>query len=118
MTLKTDFEDAAVEIFNTFESLIINGTYVQETSPAEYTPGGNPTVTRTEYAVRLIRDTRNITVTLAQDIPLDAEKYLLITKELAVTPKVKDKLIIDGRESAIIRSEADPGSIVTILYVV
>jgi hypothetical protein len=115
MTLKTDFQAAAVEIFNTFESLIFDGTYVQETST--YQAGGNQAVTRTEYAVRLIRDEKNITLTLAQDIPLNAKKYLMLTAELAVTPQIKDKLIVDGVESAIIQVEADPGDIVTILYV-
>lgn len=114
MTIKEDFQAAAVEIFNTFESLIINGFYVQQTS--SYVAGGNLSTSDTEYAVRLLRDEKNITLTLAQDIPLDAEKYMLITAELAVPAKVKDKVRIGTDWKTVVAVDSDPGDIVTVMY--
>ncbi len=121
MSLRDTFEAAALKLFNTFEDFIIDATYVQGSSA--YVPGGNNVVTSVEYSVRVIRDDIRSTLTLksvgsvADDVTFNAMKYLMITSELAVTPMVKDKLIIDGVSKTIVAIESDPGDIVTILFV-
>lgn len=115
MTVKEDFQAAAVEIFNSFESMIIDGVYVQQTSG--YAAGGNLSITPTEYPVRLLRDQKNVTLTLAQDIPLSAEKYLAITADLPVAAKVKDKVRIGADWKVIVAVDSDPGDIITVMYI-
>lgn len=115
MTIKDDFQVAAVELFNTFESFIINAVYTRETS--SYVAGGNNVVASEDYPLRLIRDEKSITLTLATDIPWDARKYLFITTELPVVPKVKDKIKIGTEVKSIVSVEADPGDIISVIYV-
>ena len=115
MTIKNDFQEAAVEIFDSFESLAIDATYIKADS--SYVAGGNLSPTENEYSLRLIRDTKSVTLTLASDIPWNAVKYLFITAELSVVPKVKDQIRIGTEVKSIVSVEADPGDIISILYV-
>lgn len=113
-TLKENFQAAAVRIFNTFGSLIINATYLQEAS--NYVAGGNLTATTTSYAIRLIRDERRAELTLATDIPRNAVKYLMITAELPIPAVVNDRIQIGSDIKSIVAVETDPADAVTILY--
>ena len=115
MSVLSELQAAAVEIFDSFESLIINATYIQETST--YVAGGSSTVTQTEYPIRLIRDTRREELGLATDIPRDAKKYMAIVADLAVTAEAKDKIKIGTQIQSIIAVDNDPGDVVVILYV-
>lgn len=115
MPSKEDFQAVAVRLFNTFGDFVIDATYIQETS--SYVAGGNLTAAAQEYPIRLLRDNKNITLTLAGDIPWDSSKYLMIASELPVTPNVKDKIRIGSETRAILAIDPDPGDIITILYV-
>jgi hypothetical protein len=115
MTLKTDFEAAAVEIFNTFESLIKTATYIEQSSA--YAAGGNLTVTETTYPVRLLQDTNDQTLMLATDVRKDAIKYMLITAELPVKPKVKDQILLGTERKSIVAVSTDPGDIIQVIWV-
>ena len=120
MTILEDFESAAIEIFETFESLIIAGTHIMETST--YVAGGDNVVTRTNYPVRLIRSTSKSTLTLqsvgsvAEDVTFKSEKYLAVTSELTVIPKVKDKILIGTNTKVILSIESDPGDVVQVFF--
>ena len=114
MSIKSNLQAAAINLFNTFESMIINATYKKEEST--YAPGGNNVITTTEYSVRLIRDTRRLELTLSMDIPRDAVKYMLITSELAVPVEAKDRITVGGETKSIVAVETDPGDIVTVFY--
>ena len=115
MSVLTEMQAAAVEIFDAFESMVINATYIQESST--YIPGGDITVASTEYSIRLIRDTRRAELALATDIPRDAKKYLLIVAELDVVAQAKDKIRIGTQTQSIIAVENDPGDVVAVIYV-
>jgi hypothetical protein len=115
MTLKTDFEAAAVEIFNTFESLIKNATYIEQNST--YAAGGNLSLTENQYSIRLIQDSNDSTLMLATDVRKDAIKYLMITAELPVKPKVKDQILLGTERKSIVSVETDPGDIIQIIWV-
>ena len=115
MTIKENFQAAAVRLFDTFESVLVDAEYIQQSST--YAAGGNLTLTDTSYTIRLLRDTKNLTLTLAQDFPRDAVKYLMITAELPVVPKVKDQIKIGTEVKSIVSVEADPGDIITTLHV-
>lgn len=114
-TLKDKFQAAAVKIFDSFGSLIINATYIQD-DPG-YVAGGNLSSTATEYSIRLIRDMRRQELTLATDIPRDAIKYMMVTAELPVTPKIKDKIRVGSETKAILAVDTDPADAVTLLWV-
>ncbi len=115
MTLKQNFQAAAVRIFDTFESLIVTAYYLG--GDAIYTAGGDLTVNETRREIRLLRDTKNLTLTLSSDIPRDSIKYLMITTELPIVPKLRDRIEINGEVKSIVALDADPGDIITILYV-
>ena len=115
MTIKSELQAAAVELFDTFESIQVNATYKQQS--ASYSAGGNLTQAATEYSIRLIRDTRRATLSLASDIPRDAKKFMMLVAELPVRAQAKDKIVIDGVERSIIAVEDDPGDVVATLYV-
>lgn len=121
MSILEDFEAAAVEIFNTFDSLLVNATYVRETS--DYIAGGNTVLTTTEYPIRLVRDEGRSTLTLqsvgsvAEDVTFNSLKYLMITKELSVTAQVKDKVKVGDSCKVILHIDVDPGEVITTLYV-
>lgn len=113
MTLKEDFQAAATEIFDVFESVAIQAIYVQQSST--YVAGGNQVVTEIEHTVRLIKDTDKGSAVREQATEvLKAEiTYLMITSELPVVPNTKDYIEIDGFRRAILAIESDPANIVT-----
>ena len=116
MTLKTDFEAAAVEIFETFESLIIDAVYVQKSST--YTAGGNASQTLKEYPIRLLRDEKvtRATLSLTNDLPAILGKYMYVTNSLSVAAKEKDMIRIDGVDRSILLKDSDPADAVTVVY--
>jgi len=115
MPSKEDFQAVAVRLFNSFEDFVFDAVYIQESS--SYVAGGNLSAAAMEYPVRLLRDNKNITLTLAGDIPWDSVKYLMISSELPVPAQVKDKVRIGTETKTIVAVDPDPGDIITILYV-
>ncbi|MDH3375358.1 MAG: hypothetical protein OEQ39_00105 [Gammaproteobacteria bacterium] len=115
MTVKDELQAAAVEIFNSFGSLIINATYIQD-DPA-YVPGGNLSSSATEYSVRLLRDERRAELALATDIPRDALKYMMVTAELPIAAKIKDRIRVGTDVKSIIAVDTDPADAITLLWV-
>jgi len=115
MTVKTDLAEAVVELFNSFESLIIEATITKAES--SYTAGGNLLPTESTGNIRLLRDTKSITLSLAQDIPLDAVKYMTITADLPFAPALKDSILLNGITKRIVGLEYDPADVITIIYV-
>lgn len=113
MTLKDDFQSAAVELFDTFDSVAVAAIYIQQSST--YVAGGNQAVTEIEHTIRLIKDIdKGSAVREAATEVLKAEiTYLMITSELPVTPDTKDYIQIDGFRRAILAVESDPANIVT-----
>ena len=115
MSVKTELQAAAVEIFDAFKSISIDAVYIQESST--YVAGGNLSITSVEYPIRLIRDTRRVDLTLATDIPRDAKRYMMIVAELPVPATEKDRIRIGVSTQSIIAVEDDPGDIIAMLYV-
>lgn len=117
MTIKEDFEAAAVQIFDTFESVIINAVYIQKSST--YTAGGNAAETPLEFPIRLIRDDKSprVTLSLTNDLPAFTEKYLYVTKEVPVVVQEKDQIRINGVTKSVLFKDADPADAVTVIFV-
>lgn len=117
MTIKEDFEEAAVEIFLTFESVLIDAVYVQKSST--YTAGGNAAQTPVEYPMRLLRDEKvtRATLSITNDLPAFTDKYLFVTKSVPVVVQEKDQIKVDGVIKAVLLKDSDPADAVTVIYV-
>lgn len=117
MTIKDDFIQAAAEIFETFDSLIIDAVYVRKQS--SYTPGGNAPQTELTYPIRLIRDEKvtRSTLSLTNDLPAVLGKYMYLTNTVPVVVEEKDFIRIDGSEYTILVKDSDPADAVTVILV-
>ncbi|MCP4256814.1 MAG: hypothetical protein GY774_04705 [Planctomycetes bacterium] len=113
-TIRERLAASAEKLFMTFESVVIAAEYVQ--SSAEYVAGGDLQEQSTTYEVRLIRSTKETTLHISGDIPLGAEKYLMLASDLPVEIRSKDFILIDSVYKAIVSFDSDAGDIVNIIY--
>lgn len=95
MGLREEFEQVAVDIFDAFENVVVEGKYIQR--EVTYVAGGSTTHVDTEYRVRLIRDTKDSSTTADLDVDSEMAVFLTPASELSIVAGTKDLIEFQGK---------------------
>lgn len=121
MSIKAEFDQAAIDIFDSFADVVLSGTYAVISTA--YVAGGSSNVSETVHNIRLIVE--DITFDELQAIgdggaDSKLSKVLIIQSELTAagvaTPTPKDQITFDGKKNTVIQFDTDPAKAIWTFY--
>lgn len=116
MTLRDDFKQVPVTVFDAMDDVIITGKLRQHVTT--YAAGGGTTSVNTDYAIRLVEDTITAMEMQKGIAETGDRKFLTPVVELNVKPVPKDSVIMNTPEEVfnVYKVETDPAGALWALY--